>query len=178
MSKVDTQGNKNYKKKANIKDKMIQKINSFQGSHLASKLVNLENKTGMRTKAKYKNKRADNWSKGGNYTDLLGFGQYEDAPFDAESGYGLNDLEYVHLAERPARRKTSKAQNFTTHQHVQANHRFVLKPNHKEDYLLATYDADHEVKWERLFMVHAKRNAEYICPICREDSLVAPRISK
>lgn len=128
--------------------------------------------------SKKKGKKSFKWDKSANTQDLLGFDEYGASPFDTDRGYNLNEVEYVHFSERPARRQRTRSSNFSASQHVQANHRFILKPNRHQDYLFATYDPDYQVDWSEIFMVHAKRNTQYLCPICREENLVAPVISK
>lgn len=112
------------------------------------------------------------------FKNLLGFDEYVPSPFDFENGYSIEDSNLMHFKERPVKKKILKSSNFSASQHVQANHRFILKPNRNQDYFFATYEPDYEVDWEEIFLVHAKRNADYICPICREEKMVAPQISK
>ena len=124
-----------------------------------------------------KGKKGFKWEKEESFKELLGF---EGAsPFDHESGYNLNELDLVHFNKKAGRKRSHhKNHTFSTAQHIQANNRFILKPNREQDYFYATYDPDYTVEWDDIFMVHAKRNADYICPICREEKMVVPTISK
>jgi hypothetical protein len=127
---------------------------------------------------KRKGKKGHKWDKADSHKELLGFDQHGPSPFDIDSGYDINDLHLIHFKERPLRKKSHKSSNFSTKQHVQANHRFVLKPNRNQDYFFATYDPDYEIDWDDIFLVQAKRHTEYLCPICRDETLVAPVITK
>lgn len=150
---------------------------SFQGQKLTNQLEYYERKNSRANKKK--KKKGFKWAKPDSTKALLGFEEYVPSPFDQDNGYDINDVDIFHFKERPVRKKSHhKSSNFPTSQHVQANHRFVLIPNRNQNYFFPTYDPDYFVEWEDIFMVHAKRNTEYICPICREENMVAPQINK
>lgn len=140
----------------------VEKQFSFQGQKLTNQLDEFERKG---SKGNKKNKKGFKWNKGSSYKDLLGFDEFGTSPFDQDRGYNLNELEYVHFTERPIRRARAKSAVFSSAEHVQANHRFILKPNRNQDYFFVTYDPDYSLEWDDIFMVHAKRNTQYICPI-------------
>lgn len=127
---------------------------------------------------KKKGKKGLKWQKADNATEMLGFEHQESSPFDHDSGYNINELDLMHFTERPSKKRACKNTNFTTKQHVMANHRFILKPNKDQDYFFATYDPDYTIEWDDIFLVLAKRNADYLCPICREENMVVPVISQ
>ncbi|CAI2359038.1 unnamed protein product [Moneuplotes crassus] len=131
-----------------------------------------------RTKGGRKKGRGIKWEKASNTSEILGFGQQETSPFDQDSGYNINELDLMHFTETPCNKENGRNSKFSIAQHVQANHRFVLKPNKDQDYFFATYDPDYKVEWDEIFMVIAKRNTDYLCPICREESMVVPMISQ
>ena len=155
-----------------IKDKSF----SFQGAGLSSDMNEDDRRESKGNKKKVKKTMKRNNPE--SFKNLLGFDEYVPSPFDFENGYSIEDSNLMHFKERPVKKKILKSSNFSASQHVQANHRFILKPNRNQDYFLVTYEPDYEVNWEEIFLVHAKRNADYICPICREEKMVAPQISK
>ena len=139
--------------------------------------MNIDDRKGSKG-SKKKTKKTMKRNNPESFKNLLGFDEYATSPFDFENGYSLDESNLMHFRERPVKRKTLKSSNFSASQHVQANHRFVLKPNRNQDYFFATYDPDFEIEWEDIFLVHAKRNTDYMCPICREEKMIAPLISK
>lgn len=157
---------------AMVKDR----ASSFQGKELVNKMDRFDKQNAKG--AKKKGKKGFKWNKPGGCEDLLGFDQYGTSPFDHDNGYDINDVDLIHFRERPVKKKTLKSTNFSACDHVQANHRFILKPNRNQDYFFATYDPDYVVEWNDIFMVQAKRNTEYLCPICRDEKMVVPVINK
>lgn len=155
---------------------MKERASSFQDPNLFTDYVHYDRKESKGNKRK--GKKGIKWNKPEGYKDLLGFNKVGPSPFDFESGYDINDIDLIHFKQRPVRGKVHKNSNYSASQHVQANHRFILKPNREQDYFFLTYDPDYEIKWDDLFMVHAKRNTDYMCPICREEVMVAPTINK
>mmetsp|Transcript_22654 Transcript_22654/g.22500 ORF Transcript_22654/g.22500 Transcript_22654/m.22500 type:complete len:205 (-) Transcript_22654:179-793(-) len=125
-----------------------------------------------------KGKKGIKWEKADNTTEMLGFESQNASPFELDSGYNINELDLMHFTDRPVKRRAGKNVKFSSSQHIQANHRFILKPTKDQDYFFATYDPDYKVEWEEIFMVLAKRNADYLCPICREEKMVVPVISQ
>jgi hypothetical protein len=111
------------------------------------------------------NKKAFKWNKQESHKELLGFEEYSTSPFDLDNGYDIDDSHLMHFTDRSVKKKHHKIPNFTAEQHVQANHRFILKPKSKQDYFFSTYEPDYFVEWDEILMVLAKRNTEYMCPI-------------
>ena len=144
---------------------------SFQNS---KDIQNFNKKGGKGSKKK--GKKGIKWDKSNNQGELLGFEHHSASPFDFESGYNLNELDLMHFKAKSFKKKNSKNKIFSTAQHVQANHRFILKPNKERNYFYATYDPDYIVEWDDIFMVLAKRNVGYLCPICRDEEMVVPMI--
>jgi hypothetical protein len=164
------------KGKNKLDNNIVQKQFSFQGQKLTNQLDEFERRNSKNSKKK--GKKGIKRSKGDNQKELLGFDEFGALPFDVDRGYNLNELEYVHFTQKPTKRARAKSTNFTITDHVQANHRFILKPDRNQDYFFATHDPDYSVEWKDIFMVHAKRNTQYICPICRDENLIAPVISR
>lgn len=153
-----------------------QRANSFQSEKLVKRVERFEAKNAKG--AKKKGKKKFKWDNAESHSELLGFDQYGPSPFEPDTGYSINDVDIYQFKQRPIKKRGHKGSHFSVSQHVQANHRFILKPNRNQDYFFATYDHDYFVEWDDIFMVLAKRNSEYLCPICREEDLVCPVISK
>lgn len=167
---------KSYEHQSSSQTSMKDRAYSYQGQNLAHQIDEFERRNSKGNKKK--GKKGFKWEKPESYKDLLGFDEYGTSPFEHDNGYDINDLDLIHFKERPIKKRGHKSSHFSTSQHVQANHRFILKPNRDQDYFFATYDPDFVVEWEDIFMVLAKRNTDYICPICREEQMVVPVVNK
>lgn len=154
-----------------VKDKAV----SFKLASASTGQNELLKKAPKSSKKKTKTSKR---GKAESFVNLLGFDSFGPSAPDAEYGFTMGDYENFYFREKPARRRSQRESSVSIHQHVQGNHRFILKPNRNQDYFFVTYDPDYEIDWDDVFMVHAKRNTEYICPICREEEMVAPQITK
>lgn len=159
------------------KKSMKDRTTSFKDAIIYQEIERLEQRK-VHGHKKKGNKKGTKWNKQESHKELLGFEQFSTSPFDLDNGYDINELHLMHFTDKSVKKKHHKVPNFTAEQHVQANHRFILKPNSNQDYFFSTYEPDYFVEWDDILMVLAKRNTEYMCPICREEQLVAPIISK
>jgi hypothetical protein len=159
------------------KNSMKERTTSFKDTIIYQEMERLEQRK-VHGHKKKGNKKAFKWNKQESHKELLGFEEYSTSPFDLENGYDIDDSHLMHFTDRSVKKKHHKIPNFTAEQHVQANHRFILKPKSNQDYFFSTYEPDYFVEWDDILMVLAKRNTEYMCPIWREEQLVAPIISK